>query len=130
MSTKTAGKQNMACCGGQAVRLQNRLRDPLCGAWVAPDSPYRLDLTGQSHRFCSEACQEDYTRALRGEATPGVAFECVMHPEHRQELPGECALCGMTLNPARIMATEGALRDSTQGPVAGVLGRLRSALRW
>ncbi len=122
MSASAGGKQNTACCGGQAIRLQNKVRDPLCGAPVAPDSPYRA---GRGHRFCSEACREDYTRAVQGEAVPGVAFECVMHPETRQERPGECALCGMALVPARIMTPGG----STHGYGAGVLRRLRSALR-
>lgn len=115
----------MACCGGQAVRLQHKVRDPLCGKSVAVDSPYRLAQEGRSHRFCSEACLVDYTRAIQGEAVPDVAFNCLMHPEARQTQPGECALCGMTLSPVRTIVTG----KSPQGPVGGVLGRLRAALR-
>ncbi len=125
MSANAGGKQNTACCGGQAARLQNKVRDPLCGASVAVNSPHRLERVGRSHRFCSEACREDYTGAVQGKAVPGVAFECFMHPETRQELPGECAVCGMALVLVRKMTSGG----STRGYGAGVLGRLRSALR-
>ncbi|MEE8433706.1 MAG: heavy metal-binding domain-containing protein [bacterium] len=102
MSARAGGKQPAACCGGQAVRLQNKVRDPLCGAAVTADSHHKLNHQGRGHRFCSEACREDYAHALQGEAVPGVTFECVMHPELRQELPGECAMCGMTLGPVRV----------------------------
>lgn len=124
MSAKGKGKQPAACCGGQAVRLQNKVRDPLCGAAVAPDSPHQLNHQGRGHRFCGEACREDYAHALQGEAVPGVTFECVMHPELRQELPGECAMCGMALVPARKTPSG----DSTRGSGAGVFGRLRATL--
>lgn len=125
MSSRTGGKEKMACCGGQAVRLQHKVRDPLCGKSMPVDSPYQLDLEGRSHRFCSEACRVDYARAAQGEAVPDVAFDCVMHPEARQTQPGECALCGMALAPVRITVAG----DSPPGPAGGVLGRLRAALR-
>ncbi len=115
----------MACCGAQAVRLQNKVRDPLCGASVDVNSPYRMDNAGRSHRFCSEACKDDYSRVMQGEAVPGVVFECVMHPEARQDQPGECALCGIALAPARNII----LNRSAHRHGEGLLGRLRSALR-
>lgn len=125
MSSKTAGKEKAACCGGAAVRIPPSVHDPLCGKSVPADSPYRLDEKGRSHRFCSETCQNDYARAARGEPVDGVAFICAMHPEARQSQPGECALCGMKLAPVRV-AVAG---SSIQEPAGGVIGRLRAVLR-
>jgi P-type Cu+ transporter len=33
------------------------------------------------------------------EATPGTLYTCPMHPEIRQDHPGNCPKCGMTLEP-------------------------------
>ena len=92
---------------------------------VDVNSPYRLDAEGRSLRFCSEACRADYARAMDGESVPGVAFACVMHPDGRQDRPGECAVCGMTLAPVRTTVAG----DSPLRPEGGVLRRLRAALR-
>jgi hypothetical protein len=91
---------------------------------VDVNSPFRLE-GDNSLRFCSEACRADYARAIAGESVPGVAFACEMHPEGRQDWPGECAVCGMKLAPVRT-ALAG---DSPLRPEGGVLRRLRAALR-
>lgn len=124
MSATAGAKNNAACCGGQAVRLQHKVRDPLCGVPVAANSPYKLEREGRSQRFCSEACLTDYTRASQGQAVPGVAFTCAMHPESRQDQPGACALCEMTLAPVRAVHAA----NAPQGAAGSVLGRLRTAL--
>lgn len=124
MTGKARANQNAACCGGQAVRLGNKVRDPLCGKAVDMGSPYRLDQNGRSHRFCSEACRADFAKAIQGESVPGVAFQCVMHPEAPQDLPGECAICGMKLVPVRTSSAG----DAPAAPMGGLLGRLRAAL--
>lgn len=124
MAGKSNGQGAAACCGAQAVRLGNKVRDPLCGMSVDINSPFRLDGESRSLRFCSETCRDDYARALAGESVPGVSFACPMHPYGRQDEPGECAVCGMKLTPART----GPAGDSTQRPAGGVLGWVRSAL--
>ena len=124
MAAKSSANQAAACCGGQAVRLGHKVRDPLCGMSVDADSPHRLEEEGRSLRFCGESCRADYARALRGESVPGVAFTCVMHPEGRQERPGECAVCGMALVPARTAAAG----HGAQRPGGGVLRRVWAAL--
>ena len=125
MTGKTSAKETAACCGGQAVRLGHKVRDPLCGISVDVYSPYRLDQEGRSHRFCSEACRADYAKAMQGESVPGVTFNCVLHPEGRQDRPGECAVCGMTLMPVRVTVAGHAAQEFG----GGLLGRLRAALR-
>jgi Cu+-exporting ATPase len=107
------------------VRLGHKVRDPLCGMSVDANSPYRLEQEGRSLRFCSENCQADYTRVLRGESVAGVEFGCVMHPEGRQDRPGECAVCGMTLVPVRTTLAG----DSAQKSEGGMVRRLRAVLR-
>ena len=32
-------------------------------------------------------------------AAPGAVYTCPMHPEFRQDRPGHCPKCGMTLEP-------------------------------
>lgn len=118
------GSGNAACCGAQAVRLQHKVRDPLCGAPVDVNGPWRLEHEGRSHRFCSEDCREAYARAMAGEAVPGVAFACAMHPEARQDVPGPCAICGVALAPVR----EAPLPEQGVGKSGSLLGRLRAAL--
>ncbi|MBI3993224.1 MAG: hypothetical protein HY342_08115 [Candidatus Lambdaproteobacteria bacterium] len=125
MAGKTSAKETAACCGGQAVRLGRKVRDPLCGMSVEVNSPYRLDQGGRSHRFCSEACRADYAKAVKGESVPGVTFNCALHPEGRQDTPGECAVCGMALMPVRSTIAGHAAQQSG----GGLLGRLRAALR-
>ena len=125
MAGRTNANEPAACCGGQAVRLGRKVHDPLCGMSVDVNSPYRLDEEGRSHRFCGEACRADYARAIEGERVPGVTFNCAMHPEGRQDEPGECAVCGMTLMPTRATIAGHAARQSG----GGLLGRFRAALR-
>jgi Cu+-exporting ATPase len=38
-------------------------------------------------------------------ATPGTIYTCPMHPQIRQDHPGQCPICGMTLEP--LIASEG-----------------------
>ncbi|WP_296217299.1 heavy metal translocating P-type ATPase [Pseudomonas sp. UBA2684] len=91
--------------------------DPVCGMVVKPDSPFTESHEGQTYRFCSTKCQEkfraDPTRyvnhpqhdehmhhetPLTPSGTSGSAeYTCPMHPEIRQPQPGNCPICGMTL---------------------------------
>lgn len=91
--------------------------DPVCGMAVKPDSPFSESHEGQTYRFCSAKCQEKFraaptsysnppesTEHQHREAAPpssgatGTAeYTCPMHPEIRQPKPGNCPICGMTL---------------------------------
>ena len=91
--------------------------DPVCGMAVKPDSPFSESHEGQTYRFCSAKCQEKFraaptsysnppksTEHQHHEAAPpssgaaGTAeYTCPMHPEIRQPKPGNCPICGMTL---------------------------------
>ncbi|WP_298183793.1 heavy metal translocating P-type ATPase [uncultured Pseudomonas sp.] len=93
------------------------LHDPVCGMAVKPDSPFSESHEGQTYRFCSAKCLERFRAApsryvnppQRAEhphhdaappspgATGAAEYTCPMHPEIRQPKPGNCPICGMTL---------------------------------
>jgi Cu+-exporting ATPase len=79
-------------------------------------SKHRADHDGQTFHFCSARCHDKFVAApesyLKAEAKPGaleraahpspqkgVIYTCPMHPEIRQEGPGNCPICGMALEP-------------------------------
>ncbi|MDO9619984.1 MAG: heavy metal translocating P-type ATPase [Pseudomonas sp.] len=91
--------------------------DPVCGMVVKPDSQFTESHEGQTYLFCSAKCQEkfraDPTRYIHRPqhhehihhetplTAPGASgsaeYTCPMHPEIRQPQPGNCPICGMTL---------------------------------
>ena len=87
------------------------LKDPVCGMAVTAQSEHRLSHQGQSFFFCSAKCQgkfsadpERYARPtaaapVSAPAPMGAIYTCPMHPEIRQDHPGSCPKCGMTLEP-------------------------------
>ncbi|CAN7171425.1 heavy metal translocating P-type ATPase [Paraburkholderia hospita] len=77
---------------------------------VTADSQFRSAHDEHQYLFCSEACREkfrvDRSRYVEppADAQPepapdGTIYTCPMHPEIRQDHPGNCPKCGMTLEP-------------------------------
>jgi Cu+-exporting ATPase len=85
---------------------------------VTTASGHQLEHEGRSWYFCSAACLAKFaahpsayldkpTDAPAAEAKTAVAddqagttvYTCPMHPEIRQDHPGNCPICGMTLEP-------------------------------
>ena len=90
------------------------LKDPVCGMGVTDKSVHRIDVDRQSYYFCSANCRDKFAAdpkrykipalavavgAKSVAATPGAIYTCPMHPEARQDHPGNCPKCGMTLEP-------------------------------
>ena len=87
------------------------LRDPVCGMTVDPvTAKYHLRRAGADYYFCSARCQAKFEaepqRYLESQvpaqvAAPaaGMIYTCPMHPQIRQPTPGNCPICGMTLEP-------------------------------
>ena len=96
--------------------------DPVCGMTVDAQSPHHSHYQGRDFRFCSAHCKakfdadpqryapspEDHaaspdTTASTGAPPPAPAattlYTCPMHPQVRQDHPGHCPICGMTLVP-------------------------------
>jgi P-type Cu+ transporter len=94
-----------------------KVKDPVCGMEVDPTtSRHRAEHGGRTFHFCSARCHDRFVAAPEqylkpvaqpaaskhaGGASPrkGVIYTCPMHPEIRQEGPGNCSICGMALEP-------------------------------
>jgi len=87
------------------------LKDPVCGMSVTEASPHHAEHEGRPYYFCSAKCLAKFSAepgryadpapaaSPSVEATPGSIYTCPMHPEIRQDHPGNCPKCGMTLEP-------------------------------
>jgi Cu+-exporting ATPase len=86
------------------------LKDPVCGMTVTAQSGHMLTHEGRTFYFCSAKCQGKFAAnplqylapeppAETSPAVTGAIYTCPMHPEIRQDHPGNCPKCGMTLEP-------------------------------
>ena len=97
------------------------LKDPVCGMAVTEQSPHQLEHAGRPYYFCSAKCKDRFIAdpmkfmapSATAEPSPaakdlahapapapelaGTIYTCPMHPEVRQDHPGNCPKCGMTL---------------------------------
>ncbi|MGZ5867322.1 MAG: heavy metal translocating P-type ATPase, partial [Xanthobacteraceae bacterium] len=82
---------------------------------------HRADYQGQTYFFCSAGCREKFIatpvkylvhvdkRPVAPAAVPvGTIYTCPMHPQIRQNGPGNCPICGMALEPELASAASGA----------------------
>ncbi len=101
----------------EGAEVAPSLKDPVCGMAVTEQSAHRLVHDGRPYYFCSAGCQSKFaTNPLRYVQSPdaapastppapstpaaaGAIYTCPMHPEIRQDHPGNCPKCGMTLEP-------------------------------
>lgn len=92
------------------------LKDPVCGMSVTENSPHSFEHAGRMNYFCSAGCKTKfaadpakYLAPVAPSASPpapsvaaeppGTTYTCPMHPEVRQDHPGNCPKCGMALEP-------------------------------
>lgn len=86
--------------------------DPVCGMKVAADQEKQLAYAGKDYHFCSSRCMEKFRANPQDYLNPavekpqavkpaeaGTIYTCPMHPQIRQPQPGNCPICGMTLEP-------------------------------
>jgi len=84
--------------------------DPVCGMKVGADPAKEVQYEGQAYHFCSTKCMDkfraapqQYVGGTKTEPAPpaaeGTIYTCPMHPQIRQPQPGNCPICGMTLEP-------------------------------
>src|SRR6516165_1790182 len=101
--------------------------DPVCGMTIDPaKAKHRAEHAGHSYFFCSAKCREKFAAeparyvssapagAAARTAAGEVLWTCPMHPQIVREEPGNCPICGMTLEPMTPAAGEAAnpeLRD-------------------
>ena len=88
-----------------------KVTDPVCGMTVDPaKTAHHADYDGDSYHFCSAGCRSKFIAAPEtyfGDqplaapiAAPGTLWTCPMHPQIREDGPGTCPICGMSLEPA------------------------------
>lgn len=87
------------------------LKDPVCGMTVTEQSEHQSAHMGRTFFFCSTKCKSKFdaypmqymeAQTEQPPAEPafaGTIYTCPMHPEIRQNHPGNCPKCGMTLEP-------------------------------
>ncbi len=88
----------------------SELTDPVCGMPVTEQSPHHINHRDKDFYFCSTKCmgkfQDDPEKYLNPKKidesvsvppAPGTIYTCPMHPEIRQDHPGNCPICGMGL---------------------------------
>lgn len=92
---------------------EHTVKDPVCGMNVDPhEAEYRSHHAGKPWYFCSNSClskfEDNPQQYLGGKPQPaepavvGSIYTCPMHPEVRQEGPGDCPICGMGLEPEEV----------------------------
>ena len=95
--------------------------DPVCGMQVDPlSTAHHATHDGHDFHFCSARCRERFqadpakylSKENRVEApmSEGTIFTCPMHPQIRQQGPGNCPICGMALEPELPSADDSAAR--------------------
>ena len=86
--------------------------DPVCGMKVEANPDKQISYAGKDYHFCSVRCMDkfradpqQYLKPAAKQPQPvpetaaGTIYTCPMHPEIRQPQPGNCPICGMTLEP-------------------------------
>ncbi len=85
-------------------------KDPVCGMTVTESSAHPAVHEGRTFHFCSAKCQAKFVAIplsylsaapvqIQPPAAAGTVYTCLMHPEIRQDHPGNCPKCGMSLEP-------------------------------
>ncbi len=97
------------------------VKDPVCGMNVMPGKAKGGSATHEGHEywFCNPKCREKFVadpgKYIAPPAAPkpitaeeaSTIYTCPMHPEVRQNGPGNCPKCGMALEPEMPTAEEG-----------------------
>jgi len=107
------------------------LKDPVCGMTVSAQG-LATTYEAREYHFCSQRCLDKFranpgqyvrvpqaatgqhahehghagTPAHAEPAPAGTVYTCPMHPEIRQDKPGNCPICGMALEPLIPLDTE------------------------
>jgi Cu+-exporting ATPase len=78
--------------------------DPVCGMEVEESTGIRGERGGEVFYFCCEHCRQKFLKpsAEKKAAPQNAIHTCPMHPEIRQDHPGDCPKCGMALEPLEV----------------------------
>ena len=113
---------------GTPAEHPQEVLDPVCGMLIAPkDATGTVQQDGQIYYFCSSSCIDKFKADPKKYLSPKVPrtlfhgaekleYTCPMHPQIVRNEPGNCPICGMTLEPRTVTLEEEnpALRDMTR----------------
>jgi Cu+-exporting ATPase len=113
---------------------EHTVKDPVCGMSVDPHTAeQRSQHGGTTWYFCSSGCKsrfdanpEQYLgdeQKREKPVAPDAMYTCPMHPEIRQQGPGDCPICGMALEPEQV-----SLDDEPSAELEDMTRRLRIGL--
>lgn len=99
-------------------------KDPVCGMTVDPHTTeHRSQYKGKTWYFCSSRCLSRFDenpehflsekQEQEVAPVPGAIYTCPMHPEIRQQGPGDCPICGMALEPEEVSLDDGPSEELT-----------------
>jgi Cu+-exporting ATPase len=104
----------------QSVHTGDAAIDPVCGMTVDPaKTAHHHTVDRRVYFFCSAGCRSKFAAdpdkylkepggGYSAESVPEDAiYTCPMHPQIRQVGPGNCPICGMTLEPVDAVADVG-----------------------
>ncbi len=74
-------------------------KDPVCGMNVDEKKALSGQKAGETFYFCSEHCRTKFLKEVKISVAQGAVYTCPMHPEIKQDHPGDCPKCGMHLEP-------------------------------
>mgnify|MGYP001594424804 CR=1 FL=1 len=80
-------------------------KDPICGMTVDERRALKVHEGGKGYFFCSPRCKDKFLKRSQEPVRPPqlkdtkAVYTCPMHPEVRQDHPGDCPKCGMRLEP-------------------------------
>ncbi len=83
--------------------MAEKMKDPICGMEIDPTKSIKFTHDGLTYYFCSENCRQKFLKQSSTEKSVTFGnkalYTCPMHPEIKQDKPGDCPKCGMRLNP-------------------------------
>ncbi len=99
------------------------VRDPVCGMTVEPSTAkFEANHKSATYCFCSAGCRAKFLADPSAYSKPmaapppqmaGGLYTCPMHPQIRQNGPGNCPICGMALEPVTATAETGPSAEQT-----------------
>lgn len=108
----------------QPAQKEQSSKDPVCGMSVDPQEAKHSTLkAGKTWYFCSAGCKAKFdanpsqylseAQEQTEPVTPDTRYVCPMHPEIRQQSPGDCPICGMALEPESVRLDDGPSEELT-----------------
>lgn len=90
------------------------VKDLVCGMEVDEQKAIKLEEYGKTYFFCSEYCKNKFIENEKKFDQPAdldpnrqnTIYTCPMHPEIKQNKPGNCPKCGMSLELRDIIDSE------------------------